>query len=103
MKKVFFLAITFLLILTSCNQPKEKMTSKTYITETHSFAQPNDAVITHLDLDIDVNFDTQVISGTATYDIVNNGASQIILDSKFLDIKEMEQPLNFNWVKWRRL
>jgi leukotriene-A4 hydrolase len=89
MKKVFFLAITFLLILTSCNQPKEKMTSKTYITETHSFAQPNDAVITHLDLDIDVNFDTQVISGTATYDIVNNGASQIILDSKFLDIKEV--------------
>jgi aminopeptidase N len=65
------------------------MTSKTYITETHSFAQPNDAVITHLDLDIDVNFDTQVISGTATYDIVNNGASQIILDSKFLDIKEV--------------
>ena len=89
MKNLFILAITFLLILTSCNQPKEKMTSKTYITETHSFAQPNEAVITHLDLDIDVDFDAQVISGTATYDIVNNAASQIILDSKFLDIKEV--------------
>ena len=89
MKKVFFLAVTCLSILTSCNQPKEKMTSKTYITETHSFAQPNEAVITHLDLDIDVDFDAQVISGTATYDIVNNAASQIILDSKFLDIKEV--------------
>lgn len=89
MKKVLFLAITCLSILTSCNQPKEKMTAKTYTEESHSYAQPNEAVITHLDLDIDVDFDAQVISGIATYDIVNNGASQIILDSKFLDIKEV--------------
>jgi leukotriene-A4 hydrolase len=89
MKKLFFLAITCLSILSSCNQPKEKMTAKTYTEESHSYAQPNEAVITHLDLDIDVDFDAQVISGTATYDIVNNAASQIILDSKFLDIKEV--------------
>ncbi len=89
MKKGFFLAITCLSILSSCNQAKEKMTKNTYTEESHSFAQPNEAVITHLDLDIDVDFDAQVISGTATYDIVNNAASQIILDSKFLNINEV--------------
>jgi aminopeptidase N len=65
---------------------KEKTNVKTYMEESHSYAQPNDAVIKHLDLDIDVNFDTQVISGTATYDIVNNGATTIILDAKYLEI-----------------
>ncbi len=60
-----------------------------YAVELHSFAVPDDAVTTHLNLDIDVDFDTQVISGTASYDITNNGASQIILDSKFLDIKDV--------------
>ncbi|MFT7284316.1 MAG: leukotriene-A4 hydrolase [Nonlabens sp.] len=76
--------------LTSCNKSqemdKEKTNAKTYMEEFHSYAQPNDAVITHLDLDIDVNFDTQVISGTATYDVVNNGATAIILDAKYLEI-----------------
>ncbi|AUC80542.1 aminopeptidase [Nonlabens sp. MB-3u-79] len=89
MKKLFFLAITCLFTLSSCDQPKEKMTAKTYTEESHSYAQPNEAVITHLDLDIDVDFEAQIISGTATYDIVNNAASQIILDSKFLNIKEV--------------
>ncbi len=88
MKNALILAISCLAIFTNCEQPKEKETAKTYTEESHSYAQPNDAVITHLDLNIDVNFETQIISGTATYDIINNGASEIILDSKFLTIKE---------------
>ncbi|MEP3970170.1 MAG: M1 family metallopeptidase, partial [Nonlabens sp.] len=41
------------------------------------------------DLDINVDFDTQIISGTATYDVINNGSNQIILDSKFLEIESV--------------
>lgn len=52
MKKVFILSILIVSILTSCNQPKEEnQETKTYLEESHSYAQPNDAVITHLDLD----------------------------------------------------
>ncbi|MCK0157897.1 M1 family metallopeptidase [Cellulophaga sp. F20128] len=87
MKKAIILAVSCLCILTNCKQPKTPMTLKTYEEELHSFAQPNKAVITHLDLNIDVNFDTHIISGTATYNIANNGASEIILDSKYLDIE----------------
>jgi len=90
MKKVFILAVSCLCILTNCKQPKEKKIMNKYADEPHSYAQPNDAFITHLDLDIDVNFNTQVISGTATYNISNNGASEIVLDAKYLDIIEVK-------------
>ncbi len=88
MKKAIILALSCFAIFTNCDQTVENASTNTYAEEPHSFAQPNDAVITHLNLDIDVNFDTQVITGTATYDITNNGAKEIILDAKYLDISE---------------
>jgi leukotriene-A4 hydrolase len=86
MKKAFILVVSCISILASCNQSKEKKMMNKYAEEPHSFAQPNNAVITHLDLNIDVNFNTQVISGTASYNITNFGASEIILDAKYLEI-----------------
>ncbi|MCK0123495.1 M1 family metallopeptidase [Gelidibacter sp. F2691] len=77
-----------LLIMTSCAQPKvAEPVVYTYVEEPHSYAKPNNAFITHLNLDITVNFETEVISGKATYDIKNNNSTQIILDSKNLDIE----------------
>ncbi|MEZ4802559.1 MAG: M1 family metallopeptidase [Gelidibacter sp.] len=61
-----------------------------YVEDPHSYAEPNNAVITHLDLDINVDFDTKIISGTATYDIQNNEANEIVFDSKYLDIESVE-------------
>ncbi|MEP3970166.1 MAG: aminopeptidase, partial [Nonlabens sp.] len=93
MKNTFFLFLATLFIITSCQENKQSIEvikeAKTYLEESHSYAQPNDAVTTHLDLDINVDFDTQIISGTATYDVINNGSNQIILDSKFLEIESV--------------
>ena len=61
-----------------------------YSEEPHSFSQPNDAVITHLDLDINVDFEKEIIHGKASYLIKNNDASHIILDSKFLTIESVQ-------------
>ncbi|WP_318640879.1 hydrolase/aminopeptidase [Flavobacterium ardleyense] len=81
------LLILTLLIMSSCNQDKKESNSQDkFAEEPHSFAQPNKAYIKHLKLDIKVDFDTQIISGTATYDIENNDSDEIILDSKYLDI-----------------
>lgn len=79
-----------LLIMTSCGQPKVvEPEVYTYVEESHSYAKPNNAFITHLKLDISVNFETEIISGTATYDIKNNNSTQIVLDSKHLDIESV--------------
>ncbi|MHA7944571.1 M1 family metallopeptidase [Formosa sp. 3Alg 14/1] len=90
MKKVFILAVCCIFAFTNCKQPKENTITNTYAEEPHSFAQPNQAVITHLDLDIAVDFDTQIISGTATYNIKNNNAKEIILDAKYLNIIDVK-------------
>ncbi|WP_299395761.1 M1 family metallopeptidase [uncultured Gelidibacter sp.] len=88
MKTSNSLLYLILLIMTSCAQPKaEEPIVYSYVEEPHSYAKPNNAFIKHLKLDITVDFETEVISGKATYDIKNNNSTQIILDSKHLDIE----------------
>ena len=53
----------------------------------HSFAKPEEAVITHLSLDLTADFSNKTLSGTATYGIkVAPGATNIYLDTRDLDI-----------------
>lgn len=87
LKSCTLLLITCLLF--SCGNP-EKETKKipTYATDTHSYAKPNEAVAKHLQLDIDVNFDQKLISGTATYTIENYAGTEIIFDAKNLIIEK---------------
>src|SRR5690606_11318845 len=61
----------------------------TYVEEPHSYAKPNNAFVNHLKLDITVDFDNEIIKGTATYNIVNNNSTQITLDSKYLAIESV--------------
>jgi len=66
----------------------------------HSFARPDEAIIKHLDLDINVDFEKKIISGKATYDIdVKAGASKIILDTRNLKIEKVtldnDEPTTF--------
>lgn len=83
--------LAFCLIIYNCKNDstnqEQTVESNQYVEEPHSYAKPNEAIITHLDLEISVDFDQQVIRGTATYTIDNNNAEAIILDSKFLTIK----------------
>ena len=51
---LFTVATIFMISCTKTEKPTEVLK---YVEEPHSYAQPNEAVITHLDLDIDVNFD----------------------------------------------
>jgi len=84
LKPILFLSLIALLI--SCNENKVKKPIPQYVEESHSYAQPNKAFIKHLDLNLETNFKTKIIKGTAKYTIENNSATTIILDSKFLTI-----------------
>ena len=56
----------------------------------HSFARPDEAVVKHLDLNLTVDFDKKILSGTATCDIeVKDNVNQIILDTNGLNIKNV--------------
>lgn len=90
-KKATFFKLSLLLLVFSCQtETKKEKQVMTYAEELHSFAKPNTSAIKHLNLDIDVNFDTEVISGKATYTIENHNANKIILDTKFLEIDKVE-------------
>ncbi len=90
--KSISIVVLSIILFSSCKEEKEVVTIKEtskYVDEPHSYAQPNNAVIIHLDLEINVDFDKEIISGSATYDIENNAATEIILDSKFLVIDKV--------------
>lgn len=88
--KQSLLVVATLIFMISCTESKKEPEALKYVEEPHSYAQPNEAVITHLNLDIDVNFETKVISGSASYDIENNNADKIILDAKNLVIEKVQ-------------
>ncbi len=53
----------------------------------HSFARPDEAVVRHLVLDLDVDFERRVLRGSATLNIdVKPGATDLVLDSNGLAI-----------------
>lgn len=60
------------------------------MTDPHSFAKPGDAVVKHLDLDINVDFSKKIISGKATIDVeLKPNGNQIILDTRDLTIEKV--------------
>lgn len=92
-----FLALFVLVLFTvtsSCSETKEpaETASKVlkYSTPIHSYSRPNQAVVTHLNLDVDVDFEKKQIGGSATYDIeVAKGVNRIVFDTRDLEIQSV--------------
>src|SRR3954451_4104509 len=56
----------------------------------HSYARPLEARVYHVALELDVDFDTKRIGGTATLDIDRKkDAREIVLDDKGLEIESI--------------
>lgn len=93
-KLIFVLAVATI----GCNAKKEKGMSN----DTHTFSSKSDVRVEHLSLDINVNFDSKIIEGTANYTINKNHADDTIhLDVKGISIIEVlnaetNEKLNYN-------
>jgi len=62
----------------------------TIIKDPHSYARPDEAIIKHLALDLNVDFKTKMLSGTARVDFENRSNSdKVILDTRGLKIKKV--------------
>lgn len=98
---LLMIAIGASLSFSTCTGPKENheknsekssdtTSEQSYTDDPHSYAKPWQAVIDHLELAIELNFDKEQISGTASYRIINkSGADSIYLDTRNLTIEEV--------------
>lgn len=94
MKKSFFVVtVGVLFALSACNSKQEKKEEvlleqpKFDTVDVHTFARPYEARVTHLNLDIEVDFNQKVISGISTYNFEHKeGVDSIIFDVDGLNI-----------------
>ena len=87
MKKLIL--VTLFLTAIAC-QKKEQTEKPAVVTDEHTFSKPELAVVKHLDLDIKVDFDTQTISGKASWLIDNvSKGNEIIFDENTLNITKV--------------
>lgn len=88
-----FQYILLIICLFSCkekndnHEPQDKISAS--LVDPHSFSSLSAARISHLDLDIKVDFEQHTISGMANFNILANGADTIYLDNKDLSIQEI--------------
>ena len=81
------IAVSTILTITQCQTPKEEPSAEMRANDIHSFAKPDEAVVTHLDWDAQLDFDQKVITAKASLKIqTSNGATMLILDTKNLQI-----------------
>lgn len=90
MKRPFkvFLALCAATTVLSC-QNKSESTSPILV-DNQSFAEINNAKITHLLWDVEVDFNQKIIKGSAEYDFQNNNATSIVFDTDHLIIDSVQ-------------
>lgn len=83
------IALLVLLVIGSCKR-KVKEDNMIERTDPHSFSTPKSAVVKHLDLAIDVDFNNQQIIGKATWTIDNlNKGTEIVFDNNNLTVSKV--------------
>ncbi|NND35459.1 MAG: aminopeptidase, partial [Saprospiraceae bacterium] len=86
MKICHWMLFVFIAVSCSKNKPMEEVNIPDAV-DIHSFARMDKAVIKHLDLDLEVDFDRQQLRGSATYMIaLDSATSEITFDVNGLEI-----------------
>lgn len=100
----FAILAAFALALAGCHSASEAPENETATTtqpippilltpeavDVHSFANPREARVTHVGLDLQADFSDHILAGTATLDVAaRNDASKIVLDTNQLTIKSV--------------
>lgn len=97
------------LLLTSCSTKPQKDTELSNTPDRkdyHSYSNPDQVRVRHLDLDLSVIFPEKILKGTATLNIdrdVNSREGPIILDTRHLNIERVEaapKSLVYTKVNW---
>ena len=89
-------AAASLLLLASCGMPEggdpdapriAPILSTEDAKDEQTFAEPENARVTHIDLDLELNFDDQMVAGSAQLDILaDQGVDTVVLDNDGYDV-----------------
>lgn len=104
--KYYLILIFGYISLVGCQNKEAKLKNKTaqehkYVHDPHSYARPNEAVVKHLKLELEVLFDKQILKGKASWDIeTTSDADTLILDINHLHIEKVtlddkNEPIKF--------
>ena len=87
--KFFFMIVTlfsFAAVYVGCSSPAKEASQR----DVHSFAHPDEVVVTHLDWDARIDFENKQIAATASLHILNKtGAGQVYFDTRDLQIEKV--------------
>ncbi len=87
--------VLIILLITSCSEKKyaedEKKAKNFSVKDKHSFSNPDKIRITHLHLDLGIDWDAHILKGSVTYTLQNDSNSDtLILDTRQLVISEVK-------------
>ena len=85
MRKIALLAVGAALTV-ACNKQAVDVTTNEEVRDSQTFADISKAKVKHLSLDIETDFEKQIIKGSAQYSFENNDAKEIIFDTEKLTI-----------------
>ncbi|MFM2048494.1 MAG: hypothetical protein RI955_1042 [Bacteroidota bacterium] len=91
MKKIFLVSLSAFLFF-NCQHKKTSISNNSNIDkhDCHSFAEPENAVVKHLSLNLNVDFEKNILSGFANWNIeTHNNATEIIFDTRDLSIEKI--------------
>jgi leukotriene A-4 hydrolase/aminopeptidase len=95
MKQLNLLGLFFILAILNACKSDQQDTEKTnntmhYADDPHSFGRPNEVAIQHLNLDLEIDFDTRTLQGSASYNLQRNGGDTLVLDIRDLSIQSVK-------------
>ena len=87
LKSTLSIIASGLFLISSCTTKAKKTEQPMSVHDSHSYAKPEEAVVKHLHLDLNVDFDKKQLSGYAELSIETNGkTNELHLDSRDLTI-----------------
>jgi leukotriene-A4 hydrolase len=90
-----FLSFFFVLCFISCGEPAKRsdvvpsVVDTTMIKDGHSYSNIDIIRTKHISLELDVNFERNIIYGVARHEMINSGTDTAIFDIKGLEIKKV--------------
>ena len=63
MKRIYLMVVVALVLGCVKNEESKMNDEHLYVNDIHSYAKPEDAVIKHINLDLEVDFQEKIISG----------------------------------------